>query len=1385
MTAATQPRVDRVPMSCSQQNMYNGAVQADDPGLYLIGKSFRFHPVDVPTFLSALEMAIVASPVQLCVIESADEDLLYPELVLRLQFSDIVSVEQDSDELTTRTADALVELWSTDLAAKPLVRYTVRTGVDGSVVGLDIQAHHLLLDGGAIGMIETDLGRYLAQPGRSETPCTSNGLARVSAAHSREAAKAKESRRRFGAAIQRELADASEHAGHGQNSGAVPAGAAKGALLESVTVSGKAFDSLDALSEAKQVPLNILAAAAAVAVDASLRQSTATLLIHAVDNRFAEPDLDVATCLVNSIAHPVRFPAFASVGDVVRALDRDYVKASRRRWLREEQYRRMYLAINRTSHVEALTFNFIRETCAPALRPFLSATPSVTDIGPVEGMTVSCLVDEDRRTLTLSIWHRADLPRGSAHPWVAERIAAALASMEAMWHRPIAMTVNEWFGIGVDGACCRGDVDAPPPSAVAPAWFLDADGAVEQFLQSRPLVKPWIARLIAAGAEPGSIVVCADDDTDKTVDLLIASHLAGCGYSVCDSMEELGARADSIAEHGAGIAVYVIDSTALVAADLDGVLLRLVDERIDRVARDGDLAARTAYIVTTSGSTGQPKLVPVSHGALASFARAAGRAYGWGTRDSILQCAPLTSDISVEEIFGAAVCGSQLLRSTAMKSGDLRALTRDIRVLKPTLIDLPTAVWHLLCEDAEALDDIGASELRQVVVGGEAIRPGAVDTWVRSIGCENISLVSTYGPTEATVVVTHLPVVGGQPGDGDRLRRVGQPVLPNTVFIAFGEIVIVGDIVSQGYLGARSENFGVVSTASSAPRRAFATADRVVFDEDGFPTFAGRRDAIVKISGKRIDTAAIIRRIAEDPAIVDVDAALHDGALAVWFQARSGRGSKDVAARVRRLLVGFGVSSFLVVDVPSIPRKPNGKVDGAGLRAMPQFVDALPDAADTEELATGLARLWSQHLGRHIGAGASLLAEGIGSLDLIRILPDTRRYLGRQLSVLDLISADSAAYLVAAGAAVDELAAVNTATDIGADLERMTKTCHVPTSRAGDSQRVTNGPVVVLGASGIVGTGFARAALEATGDDVILVTRSQIPGHGPWPMLVDVGGVSVRCVGPGFRADAVEALIRETGARTLVNCVGNTNMLAPYRDIRDANVEWVSAAAQACATHGTRLIHMSTFVVNAEATAACVTDPREAVYPYAASKALAELVLAASPNALDFTLVRLPRVLGEVGQLDESADVLVSVVDACIALRAFPSVALTEEVTTAFAAARSILRMEGRGAPLGRGVTVVRGTPIAYAELLGGFGLDELELHEWKYLLDSSDWAKRNPRRWSVIDAWADLGMRLGARTYADYLAGYRTISLGAVPVTEISAVPGPIPDLLMQGCSR
>lgn len=178
------------------------------------------------------------------------------------------------------------------------------------------------------------------------------------------------------------------------------------------------------------------------------------------------------------------------------------------------------------------------------------------------------------------------------------------------------------------------------------------------------------------------------------------------------------------------------------------------------------------------------------------------------------------------------------------------------------------------------------------------------------------------------------------------------------------------------------------------------------------------------------------------------------------------------------------------------------------------------------------------------------------------------------------------------------------------------------------------------------------------------------------------------------------------------------------------------------------------------------------------------MVTAAAP-ALDFTLVRLPRVLGDEHQLANSTDIFVSLVDACLAVGAYPALTLTEEITTGAAAAAAIVDLASRSGALGGGLTVLRGEPVSYNGFLDGYGLEEVGVAEWKARLDRSDWARRNPRQWSVLDGWVSLGARLGERSYAQYLSDRPTVELAIDTVAEVNAQPQPLRALLARGRSK
>lgn len=198
MRLPEDPRAQRIPLSRSQQNIYHGVLRDGDPRLYRIGRRYRFAPIPRAEFLRALHKTILANPIQLCVLTAPADDGDHPDLVPRLSVEEIVSVCADDHD-----AAGPAHAWESGIVGKPLVRYIVRVDGTDMVRAMEAYAHHILLDGGAIGVIEADLGHFLA--GGASPESVTDGLVRVASAHRREAARIDESRQRLTAVVQGEL----------------------------------------------------------------------------------------------------------------------------------------------------------------------------------------------------------------------------------------------------------------------------------------------------------------------------------------------------------------------------------------------------------------------------------------------------------------------------------------------------------------------------------------------------------------------------------------------------------------------------------------------------------------------------------------------------------------------------------------------------------------------------------------------------------------------------------------------------------------------------------------------------------------------------------------------------------------------------------------------------------------------------------------------------------------------------------------------------------------------------------------------------------------------------------------------------------------------------
>jgi D-alanine--poly(phosphoribitol) ligase subunit 1 len=348
--------------------------------------------------------------------------------------------------------------------------------------------------------------------------------------------------------------------------------------------------------------------------------------------------------------------------------------------------------------------------------------------------------------------------------------------------------------------------------------------------------------------------------------------------------------------------------------------------------------AEIAYLMYTSGSTGDPKGVRISAENLAGFVAWARAAHPVEGGRRFLNQAPFSFDLSVMDLYLALTTGGTL--------GCVdRAMIENPLALRDELVALAPEVWVStpsfaeLCLRDRRFAAAALPDLATFLFCGEVLTPACVEALVARF--PGARIYDLYGPTEATVAVTSARVDGaggrpwplGAPRPDTRLLVVdeaGREVGPDRP----GEIVIEGPCVSPGY--HRAPDLTARAFVGEAPRRRYRTGDagRV---RDGAVHFEGRMDFQVKLRGHRIeldDVAANLRRL---PGVVGaaVVPRLVEGrceALVGFVVLRAG--ADPDAGRLRAAL-STHLPAYMVPQeirrLDALPMTPNGKLDRAAL----------------------------------------------------------------------------------------------------------------------------------------------------------------------------------------------------------------------------------------------------------------------------------------------------------------------------------------------------------------------------------------------------------------------------------------------------------------------
>ncbi|MGH3325354.1 MAG: AMP-binding protein, partial [Streptomyces sp.] len=401
----------------------------------------------------------------------------------------------------------------------------------------------------------------------------------------------------------------------------------------------------------------------------------------------------------------------------------------------------------------------------------------------------------------------------------------------------------------------------------------------------------------------------------------------------------------------------------------------------------GDLA----YVMYTSGSTGNPKGVLVEHGSVLNMLRSydvlappAGQLVG-----SLV--APCGFDVSVWEIFSVLTRGGTLKVPGAAALSDGAALWRFIVGQGVTSAYVPPGLLASLVDAAER-DTTGRAVLDRVLVGVEPIPQGVLGRFRAAV--PGLRVVNGYGPTETTITATlHLLGAVDEP---DRRTPIGRPVLGSMVELLddrlepvptgeTGEVVVFGSCLARGYHGVASGGFVTVRG-----RRAYRTGDYARLLPDGALEFTGRQDGQVKIRGFRVETAEVEAALAGAPGVrrgmvlVAGDSGAHRLVAVVEGDGVSGA---SVVEHLAARLPAYMVPSR-VVAVPLFPLTANGKVDTAALLAADRLrrADAPEVALPETDDERFMAEVWAAELGvAEVGLDDDFHGLGGTSLDAVRI----------------------------------------------------------------------------------------------------------------------------------------------------------------------------------------------------------------------------------------------------------------------------------------------------------------------------------------------------------------------------------------------------------------
>ena len=427
-----------------------------------------------------------------------------------------------------------------------------------------------------------------------------------------------------------------------------------------------------------------------------------------------------------------------------------------------------------------------------------------------------------------------------------------------------------------------------------------------------------------------------------------------------------------------------------------------------------------SYVIFTSGSSGKPKGVKVSHGAVMNFLQAMAEQPGFTSDDTLLAVTTLSFDIAVLELFLPLFVGGTVVIASCEQATDAPRLAELIEQHQVSVMQATPGTWRMLLET-----DWPGNTALKVLCGGEAFPQDLAQQLLPRVG----SVWNMYGPTETTVWSTCFEIT-----DTTKPIYIGKPIRNTSCYIldaelnpvplgVAGELYIGGDGVSDGYLkraDLTAERFVDNPFASGTLYR---TGDLVSVTRSGEILYLNRIDNQVKVRGYRMELGEIEAVLSRHSSVAHavtnvVKFSEIDQRLVAYVVLENGSDLDEslLMDHLRSSLPDYMLpQKFTQMD--AFPKTANGKIDRNAL-PIPQWQDQQRNAIAPETaMEKSIAAIWCELLGLNdvdaVGLNSDFFSLGGHSLLAVTMLLSVNKQFDGNIRVRDFITKPSIANIVA------------------------------------------------------------------------------------------------------------------------------------------------------------------------------------------------------------------------------------------------------------------------------------------------------------------------------------------------------------------------------------